>query len=323
MVQSSLFQNPENEKQQSKGITWMGQKVIRGEGPLEVLFEIIPHFERIPFEINGGVNPNLDVIFRSSLKKNQENIPVAVVSKGYLLVQHYEILEALNRAFSAKYQFVKELTGEVTLSKFGERMHFRTLLPEYEFNPGDGNLMGLQVHCFNSVDKSLALQIRIGWYRFVCSNGLFIGKEILNFRRKHIKITNEVFIKEVLNKQLSSIPFEENRLSIWLDTNFDPYLINRWANKYLKDKWGLFTMLRFLHIIQTGYDGKVVPIGFKSKEYSIRHYKKVPGLIIPVSNAFHISQVLSWLARKRNIIQEQLERLNDIQDLMTILLASD
>jgi hypothetical protein len=44
----------------------------------------------------------------------------------------------------------------------------------------------MRLECFNSVDGSTKFQAFMGWYRFVCSNGLIVGITQVDMRRRHI-----------------------------------------------------------------------------------------------------------------------------------------
>jgi len=50
-----------------------------------------------------------------------------------------------------------------------------TLPDEFDFNPGDGHVLNLSLQCVNSVDGRCRLRIMLGWFRFICGNGLVVG----------------------------------------------------------------------------------------------------------------------------------------------------
>jgi hypothetical protein len=49
----------------------------------------------------------------------------------------------------------------------------------------------------------------------------------------------------------------------------------------------------------------------------------VSGSWVPADNAFAICQVLSWLAKERHEIPEQLERMREIPGLMRKLMGNE
>jgi len=46
--------------------------------------------------------------------------------------------------------------------------------------------LALTIECFNSVDRSWAFRVCMGWFRVACSNGLFVGRDTAWLRRPHV-----------------------------------------------------------------------------------------------------------------------------------------
>src|SRR2546425_478571 len=156
---------------------WRGEDTETRVGSLNDVRGMIPTFSRRPFAVLRGnrseeaVNHSRDLIVRT-----KDDVPVGVVSKHYRLIQHVEVfdlaVEALKRAGVA----LTEVTCDLTLTRYAERMLLRLQLSdEYGLDPGDDNPMGLRLQCFNSVDGSTRFMAVLGWFRFVCSNGLIVG----------------------------------------------------------------------------------------------------------------------------------------------------
>jgi len=60
-------------------------------------------------------------------------------------------------------------------------------LPDkYGLDLDDGNPMSLQLLCFNSVDGSTRFMVVLGWFRFVCANGLIVGTAASSLRGRHL-----------------------------------------------------------------------------------------------------------------------------------------
>ena len=72
----------------------------------------------------------------------------------------------------------------------------------------------------------------------------------------------------------------------------------------------------------TGHDGRVKDPFQKAPPHElwVTSERPVPGAFAPVSNAYHVSQILSWLASHRATIQDQHERTAEIDLLMRTLL---
>lgn len=214
-------------------------------------------------------------------------------------------------------------------------MHFILTLPDYDFEPGDGYPIVLRVNCLNSVDRSMALEIKLSWLRLVCSNGMMYGVGDTKLRRIHLKSLSSEDIAKYLESQLEKLPDEQSLYKQWFKAKLSISQIECWADEQLAKSWGNYVAARACHIARTGYDGKVVNPSrqsfqltlfdkgrVKPHELLVEDEIQVPGAHAPVTNAFHVSQVLSWLAKERGTIQAQLEWMMQIPNLMAVLLNS-
>ena len=86
--------------------------------------------------------------------------------------------------------------------------------------------------------------------------------------------------------------------------------------------WGPHAAARVCHIARTGQDGRIADPFQKASphELQVTSEQTVPGTFTPVRNAYHVSQILSWLASHRATIQDQQERTAEIDLLMRTLL---
>jgi hypothetical protein len=172
---------------------WFGEPVCVSEGPPEVLMKLVPRFDRRPFAMSSvgsrfleneptplamGENDMYDLIVRLPNNKQEAEIPAGIVSKQYTLIQHLEVIERASEAIKLAGVKLDQVTAELTLSTSGSKMAFTFTLPEkFDFDPGDKLVLKLRFHCVNSVDGQCRLKIMLGWYRFVCGNGLVVGTD--------------------------------------------------------------------------------------------------------------------------------------------------
>jgi hypothetical protein len=180
---------------------WFGEPVCVAEGPPQTLMKLIPRFDRRPFAMNSvgsrslgnaptpsaiGENDFYDLIVRSPLNQQESEIPVGIASKHYTLVQHLEVVERAAKAIDSAGVKLDQISAELTFSASGSKMAFTFTLPEkFDFDPGDKLILKLRFHCVNSVDGQCRLKIMLGWYRFVCGNGLVVGTSRLDQRFVH------------------------------------------------------------------------------------------------------------------------------------------
>ena len=234
--------------------TWHGRAVQIHNGSISDLLKKIPEFGRYPFGTDPDFeNEYLDLIARKPHLESRGYVPVAAVSKEYGFVKHQEVI---NTVLSALADFVEDphsLKAELRLSKYGARMWINFLLPNYEFNPGDGYPVVLQINCLNSVDKSIAIRIHLSWYREK-SDTEMQGRELRRYHNRSFK-TEE--IKEFLAYQFRRFSKEESLYKKWYETKLDWNSVVKWLNKTVANKWQGSTAVRAYHIAKTGIDVEV------------------------------------------------------------------
>ena len=150
---------------------WLGENVRTLATNLGDLPEHLPVFDRYRF----GGNRFKDVIMRRA-RGSRNPIPVGLVSKKYVLVQHVATILAVIREIEKAGIDPCAVRARLLITEYGTRMALRATLPaSHAFTPADGHRMALTFECFNSVDGSVPLFAVVGWFRFVCSNGLVVG----------------------------------------------------------------------------------------------------------------------------------------------------
>ncbi len=245
----------------SSGLTWRNREMMEGEGAIRDLRKEIPRFERQDFSVGENTNEYLRLIARepvdSDYLRDREYMPVAAVSaKYYRLVQHDEvicpILNALEK-FATEGKFVTDpqaLGAKLRLSKYGARMWLTLLLPNCQFDPGDGYPIVLTLNCYNSVDKSVAVRIDLAWQREISGTEI-MGRE---FRKVHNQLFKVEDIEEFLALQFRRLPAEQKLYRQWHETKIAWHQIVDWLGKNVAKIWGAQTALRAYHIAKTGND---------------------------------------------------------------------
>lgn len=301
---------------------WRDLKQQTYQGSLGALLALLPQFACVPFMVDRYENPNTDLIVRLPLHRNEPTVPIVMVSKSYVLVQHQEAIQAVSEALSQNSIDPSGLSGRLALSELGERMHLRLLLPQVWEIPREDHLR-VQVHCINSVDRSMALQVRLGWYRLVCANGLLFS-ESASLRRVHVTDNWRSNLADMLDTQMRRIAEEQSILQDWFSTRVRMTTFLRWADEIVTARWGVQIAARVCHIARTGYDG--VPRRVQEKIPASRYEvqsddQPVPGLEPPARTAFDASQILSWVAENAKDIQAHVGQMGDIHDLISQLIG--
>ncbi|MBP8963396.1 MAG: DUF932 domain-containing protein [Opitutaceae bacterium] len=233
---------------------WFNSPVTSHEGTLTDIRKHIPAFERRPFGLplaEGEIvcpNKRLDTIVRLPFGEDKTVIPVGVVSKDYALVPHTRVLDEATKALEAANIALSEVKTELMITEYGERMAVSLYLPDkYRFDPGDGHPMALRLECLNSVDGSTRFRALMGWFRFVCSNGLIIGVTRFDMRRRHIGDFQIEDIWKVLASGLNESEAEKKNFEKWRKSPITPERLAAWSDDALRKVWGFKAAARLSH----------------------------------------------------------------------------
>lgn len=138
---------------------------------------------------------NLVIKNRQAVVRTDTNLPIGVVSKKYALVTHAEVVKTFRKALG------KKVNENIRLTHDGARMHYEVILPDVTVKIDSGDEVAMRLVVENSYDGSHKLQIIFGAFRFVCSNGMIIGRKFLSINRRHV---GEVMLNvDQVQKQVS------------------------------------------------------------------------------------------------------------------------
>jgi hypothetical protein len=162
----------------------------------------------------------------------------------------------------------------------------------------------------------------LGWFRFVCKNGLVVGISRAAVRGRHDRHLQVDEVGQILTEGLRSAEAERAVYDSWMKRKVKRDLIERWVDGPLATAWGKKAAARAFHICETGHDAEFEDPFKRAKpsERTMTVRSAIPGAIAPARNAFAVSQALSWLAGNRGDLQEQLEWRQQIRRLMEELL---
>ncbi len=320
---------PVQESDLSTQPKWFNSPVTCHKGTLADVRKHIPAFERRGFALIQAdnklsrLNQRLDTIVRLPFGDDKTFVPVGVVSKDYTLVPHDAVLDIATKALHDVKIAPRDVRAEIRITEYGERMALSLYLPDkYSFDPGDGHRMALRLECLNSVDGSTRFQALMGWFRFVCSNGLIIGVTRSDVRRRHVGDLHIEDVGAVLTSGLKESETEIKNFACWRKARITLNQLAPWVDKDLREGWGYKAAARTYHIAQSGYDAEIRGQykGNHPTTIVMQATKRVPGAPQQCCNLFDLSQILAWLAKERRDVQEQLEWREKIPDLMNPLM---
>lgn len=278
--------------------------------------------------VNGsevGLNPYLDMVYRVPTRQGEYPVPVGVVSKNYRLVSHHQVLRTVEEVIVDCNIDISKLDVRAEWTVHGERARFSVVLPpkdEFRVVLGDKDEMRFRIEIFNSVEGSCRLMAVAGWLRFVCSNGTILGTGLMQLRQQHRQMLQIEELGRLLRRALSLIANDQQMVAKWRETPISKQALTRWVDEYVKEQWGIKSAVRVLAIAMTGWD--VVPRGdLRNKhpsEVDIERTIRVPGITAPITDAFAVSQALTWVAGRRTDVQEDLKWRSQVPELMQALL---
>ncbi len=306
---------------------WFRYPVRHHSGNLDEIGQWMPAFERCPFGFPNGIqagrnHPHLDMIVRQPVEGDANRVPVGVVSKDYTLIQHQEVLQSAREALKTLDLAPTQIKADLDITENGERMHLSLFLPEeYEFKPADGHPMTLRLECINSVDGSTRFRALMGWFRLVCTNGMVLGVTRTDMHQRHVGDFRPEDIREVLHAGLKDVEHEVRNFRTWQETEVMVGQLADWVETPLRKTWGFKAAARAWHIAHTGCDVDINGpyAGNTPTSIPVISDKRVPGAPLQSKTLFDLSQILSWLARNRHDLQEQIEWREQIPALMIAL----
>ena len=320
-------------------LRWHGSEIHGFKMPLSEVADLLPTFDRLSFQVadarptprsSAGIagpltapHDALDAIVRQPGLGFAAPVPVGVVSTHYRLLQHTTLVANVREAIAGLDQLGGDLTCDLSLSHYGERMALLLELPEaFDLDPGDGEPLKLNVALYNSVDGSTQLRILLIWIRFICSNGMVLGTELSEYAKRHTPALRVDALREHLNRQLEHAEHDAARLTRWTRRYVGHALLREWIDGPLVARWGVTAAARAWHILTTGEDAKLVPFTPKAPatRKPVRSLGPVPGVFAPpVSDLYGISQVLAWIASRRHDVDEILEHQLQVPAMMHAL----
>jgi len=115
----------------------------------------------------------------------------SVVSKDYKVIRHEEAIDQIEETIS---QTPKLGEFEITTEFYndGGRMRRKYTFPGIKVEIEHKDAVSLELNLFNSYDTSWPFIVLLGGFRYVCENGLVVGKKFLQIRKRHVYWLAEV-----------------------------------------------------------------------------------------------------------------------------------
>ena len=306
---------------------WRSREVKYIAGNWDQITEHIPSFELRDFTEGDGevVNLYYKIVIRLPLTLLENRIPIGVVSNTYTLAQHSEVANLCIEGIKNCGIDIDRVRCELGLSVLGEWMNFRIYFPDaYDFTTSDGNPLKLRLECFNSVDGSSRLTILFGWFRFVCSNGMVIGKTISELSDIHNRHMDLRKVNSLILEAMHQVHSDKEMMSRWEKIQINANSLANWVDTTVSKKWGKIAAFRVFHICLSGHHAKYSD-PFEAEKPSLKsmvQLAEVPGAPNEASNLYDVGQALSWVATNRNNAEEKIRWQTEIPNLLEDLVSA-
>lgn len=193
----------------------------------------------VDFAVRDSIaNPHIKAVVRIPRNKDERPIAAGTASNHYTLAQHVDVAKKCFQGITEIGIDPEKLKCELGLSGLGEWMNLRIYFPDKFSHTGrDKNKMALRLECFNSVDRSSRIVILLGWFRFVCSNGLVIGNTKAKLKDVHNQSLNLERIPNLIKSVFPSVDSDTELMRNWEKRIVQPEALKSWVNTTVTDVW--------------------------------------------------------------------------------------
>lgn len=300
-------------------------RVFRGS--LRDISALVPEFERRPLAAEAdraaSAHPHLDVVMRrAGPGVGLLDVPVGVVTRRHQLVPHGRVLQGIERALGVLRVDPSRAPAELELGGFGARLSLAVDLPEtFDFDPGDGQRLGLRLLCSNSVSSG-GLRLLMTWRRRASDSAIAVGTSRLEYRLAHRLPARLVDIVPSVQKAVELAHAERAALAQWAVRLVSRDALAHWADGAVRRMWDRREAARVFHICMTGWDAEPAFSVERSTptRRTMRAHDAVPGAPAFAETAYDALLALAWVARDARDIQQRLDRLVEGAVLMRALL---
>jgi hypothetical protein len=253
-------------------------------------------------------------------------VPVGLVSQGYQLLPHRKLVKHLVEVLGKQGVEMEGVILQAHLTPRGERFMGQLLImdPDYQVGP-DGHTCCLSVFMRNAVDGRGGVDVRLGWYRLVCTNGMMMGKTVARYSSPHRSGLDLGTLERVIADELHRMKAGRMELEKWAKRPASPNRWNDWADKTVASHWGPTAATRVLQILREGIDPgdlSFVPKLPPSRQRIQGEGERVPGAPAPAETLYDCFQALTWVATRSGDPALRDERTRQAHRLMLSLLRN-
>lgn len=140
----------------------------------------------------------------------------SIVSNDYQLIRHEDAISEVEKILRT----TKDLnTWEVQTDFYndGGRMRRKFYFRHCSVEIRNGDSVSPELQLFNSYDTTWPFIVLLGAFRFVCTNGLVVGKKFLCLRKRHVYKMDRIGLREELSTALARFSKQTDEWKKWAD----------------------------------------------------------------------------------------------------------
>ena len=151
--------------------------------------------ELTPIKTNGVLIPKKSAVYRADTKQ-----PIGIVSNKYELLKHSIVIDSFRSCLKKT-----EVDEKIEVLNNGANLFATYTMKKIKVEVTKEDIVSLQFIVKNSYDGSNSLQISLGAFRLVCSNGMIIGKQFFSYSQRHIGSKNQTIDVNVLQQNITTL----------------------------------------------------------------------------------------------------------------------
>lgn len=125
---------------------------------------------------------NYKLLRFANIKKQE---PIRIMSNKYTLVQHLDV-------FNDAVDILNDIGIDFDITRFDKNtgsghnsIHITFNFPDIKIKTSEGNIICASLELFNGCDGLVSFSRMFGAFRYICSNGMILGKKFFAEKKKH------------------------------------------------------------------------------------------------------------------------------------------
>lgn len=148
-----------------------------------------PNVDHTCRPVYQGLRNHVQIPGLKAVVDKDTNFTYAVVSEGYKVVKHQEVLSMMEEICYNMPEYGTP-TKEIWLTNHGGRLKIRFTFRDVDFEigklpNGEPDIVYPTAEAFCSYDTTLSQRVLVGGFRLICTNGMVVGKILGEYKRKH------------------------------------------------------------------------------------------------------------------------------------------